>query len=214
MELKNIIAKGESVSLDFKLKIEDQKKIARTIAAFSNTEGGSILIGVKDNGKVAGCEPSEEYHMISGAAELFCLPPVDYESNVWQDGHKLVLEIIVLKNDNELVKALDEEERFSIYLRSDDHTIKANKVLLKALSYKAEGVKRPEVLDDEAIEIVKLISGNPSSLSKLFRKSTLSKTRITNLLATLIAWNIVKYKIVDGKILYSMVTNFDESISD
>ena len=62
-ELKRLIAEGEGVQLDFKFRIDDQKKIARTLSAFANTEGGKLLIGVKDNGKINGVNPEEEYYL-------------------------------------------------------------------------------------------------------------------------------------------------------
>ena len=49
-----LIAEGEHQQQDFKFEISDARKIARTLSAFSNTDGGRLLIGVKDNGKIAG----------------------------------------------------------------------------------------------------------------------------------------------------------------
>ena len=45
----------ESGTLEFKLRIDSQQKIAKTLVAFANGEGGRIAIGVRDNGSVAGC---------------------------------------------------------------------------------------------------------------------------------------------------------------
>ena len=58
-ELQHRILKGEGVQLDFKHSITDKQKIAWTLCAFANTKGGSLLIGVKDNGKVKGVNPEE-----------------------------------------------------------------------------------------------------------------------------------------------------------
>ncbi|MDP4855713.1 MAG: ATP-binding protein, partial [Schleiferiaceae bacterium] len=58
----------ESGTLEFKLRIDSQQKIAKTLVAFANGEGGRIAIGVRDNGSVAGCNVEEEFHMIEGAA--------------------------------------------------------------------------------------------------------------------------------------------------
>jgi predicted HTH transcriptional regulator len=69
--LHEYIKEGEHESQDFKFRIDDQKKIARTLSAFANTVGGRLLIGVKDNGKVVGVDPQEEFYMIEGAASLF-----------------------------------------------------------------------------------------------------------------------------------------------
>ena len=46
--IQNLIEQGENQMLDFKFEISDARKIARTLVAFSNTDGGKLLIGVKD----------------------------------------------------------------------------------------------------------------------------------------------------------------------
>jgi len=48
--IKNLIEEGEHQQLDFKYEISDSKKIARSLVAFANTDGGRLLVGVKDNG--------------------------------------------------------------------------------------------------------------------------------------------------------------------
>lgn len=59
-----LIAEGEHQQQDFKFEISDTRKIAKTLSAFANTDGGRLLIGVKDNGKIAGVRSDEEKYMI------------------------------------------------------------------------------------------------------------------------------------------------------
>ena len=47
-----LIAEGEHQQQDFKFEISDARKIAKTLSAFSNTDGGRLLIGVKDNERI------------------------------------------------------------------------------------------------------------------------------------------------------------------
>ena len=58
--IEELIAQGEHQQLDFKFEVSDSKKIARTLSAFANTDGGRLLIGVKDNGAIAGVRSDEE----------------------------------------------------------------------------------------------------------------------------------------------------------
>jgi predicted HTH transcriptional regulator len=61
---KNIydyIAQGEHLQQDFKFEISDARKISKTLVAFSNSQGGRLLIGVKDNGRIAGIRSEEEF---------------------------------------------------------------------------------------------------------------------------------------------------------
>ena len=73
-----LIAEGEHQQQDFKFEISDARKIAKTLSAFANTDGGRLLIGVKDNGKIAGVRSEEEKYMIEAAAQLYCIPEVEY----------------------------------------------------------------------------------------------------------------------------------------
>jgi predicted HTH transcriptional regulator len=204
-ELKKIIAEGEGQQLDFKFRIDDQKKIARTLAAFANTEGGRLLIGVKDNGKISGTNPEEEYYMIEGAAEMYCNPPVAFTSNVWQEEHHLVLVVDVPVSENKH-KAKDENGSWKFYHRLDDHTLLCNKIDFLLWRYKNEGKDRPEVFDENALGIIKYIGEcQPVSISKLFRFSVLPKSEVYELIATLIHWQVVSRTVVDSGIRYELM---------
>jgi predicted HTH transcriptional regulator len=45
--LYKLIEEGEHQQQDFKYCINDSKKIAKSLVAFANTDGGRLLIGVK-----------------------------------------------------------------------------------------------------------------------------------------------------------------------
>ena len=70
--IQRLISEGEHVHQDFKFEISDARKIAKSISAFANTEGGRLLVGVKDNGKIAGVRSEEEIYMIEAAAQRYC----------------------------------------------------------------------------------------------------------------------------------------------
>ena len=72
--IRNLISGGENQQLDFKYAINDSRKIARSLVAFANTDGGRLLIGVRDNGSIAGIRSDEEMYMVDTAAHLFCRP--------------------------------------------------------------------------------------------------------------------------------------------
>ena len=72
--VNKLLKQKESKSLDFKLRITSKEKIAKTISALANTEGGIILIGTSDQRKIIGIDPEEEKYMISAANEEFCAP--------------------------------------------------------------------------------------------------------------------------------------------
>lgn len=72
----SLIAEGEHQQQDFKFEISDARKIAKTFSAFANTDGGKLLVGVKDNGPYCGVRSVEEMYMIETAAQLYCIPEI------------------------------------------------------------------------------------------------------------------------------------------
>ena len=62
--LRRLIEEGEHEHQDFKYAISDARKIARSISAFANNDGGRLLIGVKDNGAVVGVPNEEDVYMV------------------------------------------------------------------------------------------------------------------------------------------------------
>ncbi len=117
------IAAGEGQTLDFKQRIDSARKIARTLSAFANTEGGSLLIGVKDNGRIAGITPEEEYYMIDLAARRYTQPIITFEAKTYTIDNKALLEIYVPPQpEKRPVKALEEDGQWRAYVRVADRT--------------------------------------------------------------------------------------------
>ncbi|MDY3842491.1 MAG: ATP-binding protein, partial [Prevotella sp.] len=57
--LQDLIAQGEHRQQDFKYKVQDAYKLAISVSAFANTAGGRLLIGVRDDGTIAGVSSEE-----------------------------------------------------------------------------------------------------------------------------------------------------------
>ncbi len=53
-ELLEIVANGESSGVEFKRDVLQNHELARELVAFSNLEGGMVLLGVDDDGSIAG----------------------------------------------------------------------------------------------------------------------------------------------------------------
>ena len=91
--IRQLVTEGEHCHQDFKFEISDARKIARSISAFANTEGGRLLVGVKDNGKIAGIRSEEEIYMIEAAASMYCQPKVQIETHTYIAEGRTVLNI-------------------------------------------------------------------------------------------------------------------------
>ena len=122
------IAQGENQHLDFKFEISDAKKIARTLSAFANTEGGTLLIGVKDNGTIAGIRTDEEAYMIESAAHIFCKPEVQYTIKPWNIEGKTILEVKVKPSPARPHQAPWKNNLWRAFVRIKDENFVANAV--------------------------------------------------------------------------------------
>jgi predicted HTH transcriptional regulator len=203
-EVEKYIKEGEHQKQDFKFRIDDQKKIARTLCAFANTDGGRLLIGVKDNGKIVGCAPEEERHMIEGAADVYCSPPVEIDLTVHQEGFRLVLEVKVPKAEKRKIQAPNEEGKLRSYFRRNDQTIEVNKILYRVWQHEDRVTNRPAVFDLEAREFLAFFTEEKMSLSQLYKKSNWSKKKVDDLLPKFVFWGLVEMDFEETRVTYSL----------
>ena len=61
-ELKTVLAKGETLTVEFKSDVKGlpDRDLVAAIVAMANTEGGLVLLGVDDDGTVTGVKPSHQ----------------------------------------------------------------------------------------------------------------------------------------------------------
>jgi predicted HTH transcriptional regulator len=126
--------RAESDILEFKLRIDRQRKIARTLAAFANTSGGTLVVGVRDNGSVAGCRAEEEAYMVEGAAQRYCRPEVklSLRAERWEHKEVLVVEVSASVVAPHAAQEEDSDE-WTVYVRRGAANFRANRVLLEEL---------------------------------------------------------------------------------
>lgn len=131
--IKRRIREGEHQQQDFKFAISDSKKIARTLVAFANTDGGRLLVGVKDNGNIVGVKSEEEFYMIEAAAGMYCKPevPITFKEHA-VDGKK-VLEVFVEKSELPMHTAPSADNKYMVYTRAADQNLLVNYIYVEAI---------------------------------------------------------------------------------
>ncbi len=136
-DLKNLIATGESSFLEFKHKVASPEKIAREIAAFANAHGGTILIGVADNGEIVGTESyMEEEFWLNQAAEL-CIPEIEMHMELLNVGNKDVIVIEVPEAEIKPIYVKGNNRR-KVFIRQEDESQLASEDLIEVLKKGAE----------------------------------------------------------------------------
>ena len=202
------IAQGEHQQQDFKFEISNAKKIAKTLSAFANTQGGRLLIGVKDNGRIAGVESEEELYMIESAADIFCTPPVKYESELFEmeDG-KHVLCINIPKENNPPIYAKDEQGRIWAYLRYNDQNILAYKVQLEVLKNRSKPKGEFISYTQEEEYLLDTLEENLGiTINKLAKATQISRTKVIELLTKFTLFDVVHAEPQNNKFVYLLKT--------
>lgn len=188
-----LIAEGEHQQQDFKFEISDARKIAKTLSAFANTEGGRLLIGVKDNGKIAGIRSAEEQYMIEAAADLYCTPHVNYHMQTFLVEGKSVLLAEIEESSCKPVYAKDESGKKLAYLRIKDENILATPVHLRMWQQEDNNQRQWMEYTEREQLLLKLLSDNDSlSLNRYCKLTRISRRSAEHLLAKFIRYGIVE----------------------
>ncbi|EJW93787.1 ATPase [gut metagenome] len=188
-----LIAEGEHQQQDFKFEISDARKIAKSLSAFANTDGGRLLIGVKDNGKIAGVQSEEEKYMIEAAAQLYCKPEVKYTLHSYIVEGRQVLVVDIPESPHKPVYAKDETGKPLAYLRIKDENILATPIHLRV--WQQNNKRQGELIcytDREQLLLDWLEQGTLLSLNRYCRKTGVSRRAAEHLLAKLIRYDIVE----------------------
>ena len=212
--IQHLINEGEGQCLDFKFCITDSKKIARTLVAFSNSEGGRLLIGVKDNGSISGIQSDEEFYMIQAAAQMYCRPEIRFESQNWEVNGKTVLEIIVSRSSKRPHYALDDNGRWRVYVRSGDQNFMGNNIFIKAWEARKRSTGTlVKFTKKEKILLDYLAKNGSITLSKYRKLARISRFLAEKILVNFIVLEIITMDFTDRGIFYRLSKPEGKTIS-
>ncbi len=137
-DVQVMIEEGEGFELEFKRKVSSEEKIARTLIAFANTRGGTLLFGVDDDHSVVGVgSEKEEIELIRMAGLNWCDPPIDPEIEVVSCKGKDVIVVAVDESHEKphvLMTATDDDDGGTrVYIRVNDKTVEASKEVVRII---------------------------------------------------------------------------------
>lgn len=203
--IKKLILSGENQQLDFKFEISDSRKIAKTLVAFSNTDGGKLLIGVKDNGRIAGVRSEEEFYMVQAAANMYCKPEIVFESKRWIVDGKTILEVTIPKGKTLPYLAETDSNKWLAYIRVKDENILASSVHMKVWGKKIHNKGILIEYSEKVKKLMEYLEVNGSiSISKFCRTAFLPKNAAENILADLIYFRLIEIIHIDNHFVYCL----------
>ena len=157
---------------------------AALFSSFANSQGGTVLFGVRENGKTKGVNPQDILDDFEYIISSYFDSPIEWESEQLIVGRHLLVAVCISKSNIKVsVKNGDSKE---FYSRIDNSTVLSNKIILKVWSLKKGRSDLKELNDIEA-EIVLIIKEHGIlSLSMLYKSISGKNSSIDSGLAQLI----------------------------
>lgn len=198
--LQTLISGGEGLELDFKKTIRDSRKIARSLVAFANTRGGRLLIGVRDNGTLAGVESEEEVYMVESAALVYCRPEVKFSAQAHRLEGKTILEIIIPADGSTLYEAQNEEGKWEILIRDGDECRTAAREYAEIVRLRRQNKGSFLKMGPVERRVLEILRDQPEGygVREVTRKIKAPVWKVARLLTRLAAADIVHYDPLTG----------------
>jgi predicted HTH transcriptional regulator len=202
--LLSLIKEGEHQQQDFKYKVTDAAKLARSVSAFANTDGGRLLIGVRDDGHLSGVRSEEEIYMMHQAAYKFCKPEASIKFDTYHAEGRTIVVATVPPSLKKPVCAIDEEGRQRAYIRIADENIVASPVHLAI--WREAQLERATVMTytDAVRQLMDTLQTERLTLNQVVRRSGLQRYKVISLLARLVRFGLVHWEFSDRQFLFFM----------
>jgi len=200
--LLSLIREGEHQQQDFKYRVADACKLAKSVSAFANTDGGRLLIGVRDDGNLSGVRSEEEIYMMHQAAYKYCRPEASIKFDTYHVEGRTIVIATVPPSSKRPVCAQDEEGRMRAYIRINDENIVASPVHLALWreSQKPQGAMI--TYNDDIRKLLDVMHGQ-QTLNQIVRQSKLSRHKVITLMARLIRFGTLRWDYTNQQFLFS-----------
>ncbi len=202
--LQSLIREGEHQQQDFKYRVSDALKLAKSVSAFANTDGGRLLIGVRDDGNMSGVRDQEEIYMMHQAAYRYCRPEASIKFDTYHvDGRTIVI-ATVPPSDKRPICVVSDVEKPKAYIRIADENIVASPVHL-AIWRESQNLQGTMLTYTDSVrKILEVLQDQELPLNLIVRRSRIQRPKVISLLARLIRFNVVHWEYRDQQFLFSL----------
>lgn len=192
--IASLIEEGEHEHQDFKFAISDARKIARSISAFANNDGGRLLVGVKDNGVIAGVRNEEDIYVIEQAAEMYCRPAQQTHVTAFKtEGDKIVLRIEIDRAERRPVVVLEADGSRRAYYRVKDENIAAPDLMVRAWIASAEADGCILSLSEAEQRLIAMMADGPTAFEDFMLAARVSRATAEDMVIRLHSMNLLDF---------------------
>ena len=199
--LLSLIREGEHQQQDFKYRVVDARKLAKSVSAFANTDGGRLLIGVRDDGHLSGVRSEEEIYMMHQAAYKFCMPEASIKFDTYHVDKRTIVIATIPPSTNRPICALEDDGCKRAYIRINDENIVASPVHLALWREDQKPKGTIMTYDNTVRQLLDAMQGR-QTLNQIVRRSQLPRHKVITLLARLIHFHIIQWDYSDQQFLF------------
>ena len=202
--LLSLIREGEHQQQDFKYRVADACKLAKSVSAFANTDGGRLLIGVRDDGNMSGVRDEEEIYMMHQAAYRYCRPEASIKFDTYHvDGRTIVI-ATVPPSDRRPICVVSDDEKPKAYIRIADENIVASPIHL-VLWRESQNTQGSMLTYTDAVrKILDVLQDQELPLNLIVHHSRIPRPKVIKLLARLIRFQVVHWEYRNQQFIFSV----------
>jgi predicted HTH transcriptional regulator len=179
------------------------------VSAFANTDGGRLLIGVRDDGNLSGVRSEEEIFMMHQAAYKFCKPEASIKFDTYHFEGRTIVVATILPSERKPVCAVDEEGRRRAYIRIADENIVASPVHLAIWREQQSERGTMMTYTDDVKRLLGAMNAGlvdekrqPLTLNQIVRRSRLPRPKTIAILARLVRFGVVQWEHTGQQFLF------------
>jgi predicted HTH transcriptional regulator len=205
-DIRKLVLEGEGQHLEFKRKAAHPEKIVREFIAFANTDGGTLLIGVDDDGSIPGVKyPEEEIHVITAALQQTCRPLLVYQESVLPiSENRSVIRYDI--SPSEKLHFLNLDNKRETFVRMQDMSIKASAEMQEIIRRSKKKRDVRFVFGDAEKNLMGYLEQNPNiTLQQYMKFSGLNRFLASRKLILLVLASVLKITASEKGDLYSRV---------
>lgn len=211
-ELREIIAGGESSTVEFKRKFTSAEKFAKEIIAFANTAGGYLIIGVDDNGSIVGVESEKEQVELVGLAQHSIMPILDIHVEIVEIEYRDVVVVHVPNSELKPHRLIsdDPDERphqRKAFIRQGENSVAASREMARILAGQSPNAP-PMTLsigDRERRLFTYLERYGKASVNDFAKLVNISKRRASQIMVKLVRAGVLHIHTDNGSDFYTLV---------
>jgi len=201
--LQSLINEGEHQQQDFKYRVSDALKLAKSVSAFANTDGGRLLIGIRDDGNMSGVRDEEEIYMMYQAAYRYCRPEASIKFDTYHVDGRTIVVATIPPSDRRPICVVGDEGKPRAYIRIADENIVASPVHMAIWREMQNPQGSILTYTDAVRKILDVLQNQELSLNLIVRRSRIPRPRVITLLARLIRFRVVQWEYRNQQFLFT-----------